>query len=200
MRGLKATVLKLDFNYKLASKIRVWDGQGRSFKPYVCIITVLNEFAQTVFWKAYRTHESMGGEVIEDMHKLNHRLMRNARTNTSPILAVWSDKCCQWRKKLQEVFTNAEVKLDIFHWERRWDPLLLDTNSREAQLFRSLTRRALFFVDKEEYAAQKCRLREAKGREPLPKEIIARCRTMVFKPEELARNFRAVLQYCFLSD
>ena len=49
MMGLLASILKIDFNYKLASKIRVWTKQGHSFAPFKCLVTVQNEDGLTVF-------------------------------------------------------------------------------------------------------------------------------------------------------
>jgi DNA replication protein DnaD len=43
MRSLTACLLKIDFNYKLTVKIRVWTKQGQSFSPYKCIVTVHNK-------------------------------------------------------------------------------------------------------------------------------------------------------------
>ena len=39
MRGIHAEILKLDFNYKIAGKVRVWTGRGRSFAPFKSIGT-----------------------------------------------------------------------------------------------------------------------------------------------------------------
>ena len=35
MYGLPAKILKIDFNYKIAKKVRVWNGRGISFRPYI---------------------------------------------------------------------------------------------------------------------------------------------------------------------
>jgi hypothetical protein len=40
MMELMASILKIDFNFKLASKIRVLTKQGRSFSPCKCLVTV----------------------------------------------------------------------------------------------------------------------------------------------------------------
>jgi TolA-binding protein len=58
MQGLPASVLKIDFAYKLARKIRVYISHGQSFALYKCTITIQNEDTLTIFWKALRTSES----------------------------------------------------------------------------------------------------------------------------------------------
>jgi hypothetical protein len=77
MRGLSARLLKIDFNYKLAMKIRVWTKQGQSFSPYKCLCTVQNQDGLTVFWKAMKHAESFA-EIKEDLVRLRERLNHNA--------------------------------------------------------------------------------------------------------------------------
>jgi hypothetical protein len=57
MMGLRATVVKIDFNYKLASKIKVWLGHGLSFPPFKCLVTIHNEDGQTIFWTSRKTEQ-----------------------------------------------------------------------------------------------------------------------------------------------
>jgi hypothetical protein len=66
MKCLCAVILKIDFNYKLASKVRVWTKQGHSFCPFKCIVTIQNEDGLTIFWKALKHSESFS-EIKEDL-------------------------------------------------------------------------------------------------------------------------------------
>jgi hypothetical protein len=78
MTGLQAEILKIDFNYKIAKKIRVWQGRGGiSFKPYKALMTVQNEDRLTVFWKPMEAPESIS-EVESDLLLLSKRLAKNA--------------------------------------------------------------------------------------------------------------------------
>jgi len=70
LRGLKATMLKIDFQYKLAKKTRVWKRQGESYRPFTCIVTVLNEHGLCVCWRALKSSESMK-EIEDDLKKLD---------------------------------------------------------------------------------------------------------------------------------
>jgi hypothetical protein len=49
MMVLMASILKIDVNYKLASKIRVRTKQGHNFSPFKCLVTVQNEDGLSVF-------------------------------------------------------------------------------------------------------------------------------------------------------
>ena len=66
MKGLRAEILKIDFNYKIAQKIRVWTKQGASFAPFKCIVTIQQEDGLTVFWKALKHSESFA-EIEPDL-------------------------------------------------------------------------------------------------------------------------------------
>jgi hypothetical protein len=78
MQGLRASILKVDFNYKIAKKIRVWTKQGKSFQPFKCLVTFQNEDGFTVFWKAMKHSESFS-EIKDDLARLRIRLNRNLR-------------------------------------------------------------------------------------------------------------------------
>ena len=64
MRGIKASVLKIDWHYKLAPKIKVYCGCGKSFSPYQTAVSIQNEDALTIFWKFYTGSES--DDTMED--------------------------------------------------------------------------------------------------------------------------------------
>ena len=109
MLGLLAEIPKIDFNYKLAKKIRVWSKQGQSFAPYRSIVTIQNEDGLTVFWKALKHSESFS-EIVEDLKRLRQRLNRNkalanseanqdASTAKEAVKVVYVDYC--WLQRLQ---------------------------------------------------------------------------------------------------
>jgi hypothetical protein len=89
MYGLKAQILKIDFNYKLAQKIRVWQGRQGAFCPYKCFVTIQNEDALTVFWKGLKGSESIK-EIEPDLCQLKERLESNNGTANS-IRAIYID-------------------------------------------------------------------------------------------------------------
>lgn len=181
LMGITAAVLKIDFNYKLAKKIRVWTKQGQSFAPFKCIVTIQNEDGLNIFWKALKHSESFS-EIEADLIRLRFRLDRNdllkrkaefeelkvaaeetgiefeddePPTEDHAVKVVWVDNCCNVNRILQRCFPGAEILLDVFHWLKRWNKVLYDPGSLQAGVFRALMCRALFMVDDEEYARAK---------------------------------------------
>ena len=171
MQGITACILKIDFNYKLASKIRIWTKQGQSFSPYKCLITIHNEDGLTVFWKALKNSESFC-EIEDDLIPLRQCLDRNAaivkeqdedniagRTLAEVVAAdiesavkvIYVDNCCQVHKVLKKLFPGALIKLDPFHWLKWWNDCLKKPMSAQGGISRSLMSQALFHVEPSEY-------------------------------------------------
>ena len=202
MRGLKATILKIDFQYELAKKIRVWKGQGCSYVPFQCIITVLNEHGLCVYWKALTSSESLK-EVEDDLRKLDQWLQYNAKANESTVKAVYIDNCCTVAKvddKIREIFKAAEVKLDCFHWQQRWDAVLDGTTSKEASYFRAAMRRAVFVVNPEEFNHARDVVAAKKKRRPTTKEVLVEARTTIPESTILRERVQKVLGYFYYMD
>jgi len=202
MRGLQATMLKIDFQCQLAKKIRVWKTVGSSFRPFVCIVTALNEHGLCVYWRALKSNESMK-EMQDDLRKLDQRLAYNANSNKSTVKAVYIDNCCTVGKvevKITKVFTEAAVKLDSFHWQQRWDVILESTKSKEASYFRAAMRRALFVVNEEEFNRARDVIQQKKGRRPATKEVLNEARLSVPTPILLRERVQKVLGYFFYLD
>lgn len=57
MRAIKAKIMKIDFHYKVARKIKVCTGRGESFMPFKCAVTMQNEDAMTMCFKFLPTSE-----------------------------------------------------------------------------------------------------------------------------------------------
>ena len=185
MQSLTARVLKIDFNYKLATKIHVWMKQGYSFAPYRCIVTIQNEDALTVFWKGLKLSESFS-EIKMDLIRLRHRLNRNLAAskavprndlpeNTTAVTGVavvtvqngpteqsvkvvYVDNCCNVVRMIRQCFPGVDVKLDAFHWMKRWNDVTDDNKSPQAGVMRALLHRALFMVPPDVFAATKAKL------------------------------------------
>jgi hypothetical protein len=228
MKGVCASILKIDFNYKLASKIRVWTKQGQSFCPFKCIVTIQNEDGLTVFWKALKHSESFT-EIKDDLIRLRRRLNRNAKSqheqrekekqkndeeyvreiplghNYQAVKVVYVDNCCQVKNIVGRCFPNAIIKLDVFHWLKRWNKILVEPSSAQGGVFRGLMCRALFNIEPTEYAAAKERVIErlAKrkiNREPYAREITKEARTTIPDGNLLRRNVQAVFTYLRAKD
>jgi sentrin-specific protease 1 len=200
MFGLTGVILKIDFNYKLAKKMRVWNGRGLSFRPYKCIVTIQNEDGLTVFWRVLKGSESFK-EIREDLVRLKNRLeSNNATMNLGEIKAIYVDNCCSVSKSLQEIFPRAEIKLDAFHWLQRWNDELQDNSSKQAGIFRTLMSRALFTVTNEEYKRSKEELEKKLKRDATVKEILSSSRGSVGDPVLLEQRINKVLAHCLGQD
>jgi len=138
MMSQPSKMVKLDFTYKIPGKVNVYKGVGNCFKPYRCMFILQNEKNQTVHWKCLSSSESI--ESVKKGLELFQKL------NPETVLVIWCDNFCNVREKLKEIFPEAIVLLDIFHWDKRWDGLLFDTKSEEAATFRGLMKRATFHV------------------------------------------------------
>jgi len=197
---LPSKILKFDFEYKIPKKIHVYQGKGKSFKPYKNLLVVQNENCQTVFWKI-----GIGSESISAIEKALRELKER---NPEQVLAIYIDRCCDWRPRLKAIFPDALMLLDVFHWDKRWDGLLAEPTSMEAKIFRGLLKRATFVVERGEYERAKTvvrqRLIKAKklspNEQPTHRQIMKEARSVIPPPATLRNNVMAVLRYIFMFD
>lgn len=205
MKGLCAAILKIDFNYKLVHKVRVWTKKGQSFVPFKCLVTIQNEDGLTVFWKALKHSESFT-EIAEDMRRLRLRLNRNRAASISPVVVadddleesvkvIYVDNCCQVRQSVVLLFPGVLVKLDVFHWLKRWNDIIMDAGSAHAGIFRALMSRAIFNVESSEFERAKDKVQGKKKRVPTVKEIMKEANSVIPEPAILRSNVEAVLRY-----
>lgn len=204
MMSLSAEMLKLDFNYKIASKIRVWKGQGDSFSPFKCIATVQNEDALTVFWKGIKHSESIT-EMIPDLTRLRDRLDRNCSRVILPgdgaVRVVHVDNCCHVCLKIRSVFGSfVWVKLDPFHWLQRWNEALLEPTSVQGGIARQMFSRAIFNIDSTEMDNARQRLEERKVKDITNRKVLKEANAVIPCPAILRSNIEAVIQYLFNED
>jgi hypothetical protein len=195
MRGIKSSVLKIDWHYKLPPKIKVYTGRGKSFSPFKSAVSIQDEDAQTIFWKCYPCSEGM--ETLKpDLFRLKQRL--EIVQGQLPKMA-YVDNCCQVRQKLLEVFgPEFIVALDCFHWVKRWDNVLYDTKSAQAAIFRGLIHRALFIVEPSEFQRAKFVLEGRLRRDLTDKEVMKEAKAMIPEAKTLVKRVEAVVQYvCF---
>lgn len=140
MQSIASEVWKIDFHYKIAprcmlAKERVFhhaDGVG---------VNVQNEDALAIFWKFYPGLESLD-VMREDLLALDRR---NKRLRTTTKVA-YVDNCCNVSNKMQEIVPGILAKLDVFHWQKRWDVILYDLKGEKTTIFCALMRRAVFLV------------------------------------------------------
>ena len=167
MRNIPASVLKMDWSYKVPPKVKVYTGPGRCFSPFKCMLTIQNEDSCDIFWKMYSGSESYGRDgAREDLLRLKARLDHLGCT----VKVIYVDNCCTVRAILQEIFPDAEIKLDVYHWFARWDEAMADVRSPEASVFRHLMRRAMYIVENSEFTRVQYLLRSKLNRQPTTKK------------------------------
>jgi len=207
MRNIPASILKIDWSYKLPPKIKVYTGKGKAFSPFRSQITVQNEDAMTVFWKFYSGTESID-MAKADLVNLKRRLVilqrlkqPDALDNAGGVKATYVDNCCTVGPKLLTIFPGAFIKLDAFHWQVRWDDCLQDVKSETTVMFRKLMRRALFLTEDTELQRARDYLVSKKGiREPSMREIYKVAKATIPPPEELEARVMSVIHTLMSKD
>ena len=182
----------------------------------------MKEDGLTILWKAVKHSESFA-EIVGDLKRLRLRLDRNlyakklsefdalktaateagvdiAATDEpdpeeSAVKVVYVDNCCNVKLVVLRAFPGCLVRLDVFHWLKRWNDVLNEPGSLHAGVFRALMSRAVFTVEQQEYMAAKQRVteklrssRKQVDREPTVQEIIAEARTTIPMPDILRRR------------
>ena len=226
MQSLSATCLKIDFNYKLAGGIHVWTKQGASFAPFKCLVTIQNEDSQTIFWKGLKMSESIS-EIQSDLVRLRKRLNANVRAKKAEderrhrqiplsevplnrlgpeeqsIKVIWVDNYCTVRAIVRRCFPGAVVKLDLFHWIKRWNDLLDNATGPMAGIVRALLHRATQCVEPSEYEAKKMEIAQKK-KIPLDqvnhKDVLKACKSIIPQPTLLRSNVEAIYNYMVAKD
>jgi hypothetical protein len=185
--------------------------QGQSFSPYRCIVTIQNEDGLTVYWKALKHSESFN-EIKEDLDRLRKRLNRNkalsagclaAGTTNNPesVKVVYVDNCCNVCNTIKACYPGADVKLDAFHWLKRWNDILCEPTSVQGGIFRALMSRAIFNVEASEFKRAKEHLVNNKKKpDPSVREILREANSVIPDPNILRQNVEAVLQYIRAKD
>ena len=227
MQSLTATCLKIDFNYKIAGGIHVWTKQGASFAPFKCLVTIQNEDTTTIFWKALKMSESIS-EIQTDLVRLRKRLNANLRAakaeaerrhrqvqlsdiplsirlgpKEQAVKVIWVDNCCNVRAIIRRCFPGALIKLDLFHWIKRWNDLLDEPTGSLSGIVRALLHRATQCIEPGEYEAKKQEIADKK-KIPLDlvnhKDVQKACKSVIPHPALLRSNVEAIYKYMVAKD
>jgi len=188
MTSIKCQCYKIDWHYKLPSKTKVHQGKGKSFKPFKSAVAMQNEDVLTVFWKFYAATES-----ITTLRPDLERLQQRNKNPGSESKVSWVDNCCIVEPKLKQILgPDHLVKLDAFHWQCCWDPILADLKSKKTVVFRSLMRRALFLCEPHECKRVRSDL-EAAGKPHTPREVLKIAKSTMPPPAELEKRVMSVI-------
>jgi len=204
MMGLSGEILKIDWPYKVAGKIYVYQGPGQCFKPFTNMLNVQNEDGLTIAWKC-----TEGGESLDPIRGDLLRLKRwNTRLNTT-TKGIYIDVCCKYRQGLKRIFgQHVWVKLDVFHWMRRWDSILVNSKLEKGAIFRTSMSRAVFLTTSDEYEQAQRRLIDRRVKKdpndkewrPTVRQIMKEGNSMIPEPVILQQRVMALIRYCKFCD
>ena len=100
--------LSCDHTFKVSSNIGFWFNK-RWVKLYDTLFIVLNEEGIVLSWKLCKGTKF--SSIKNVLTQLKTRL--DSYVNKPRLFLI--DNCCSWRSKLNEIFPEIEIKLDIFH-------------------------------------------------------------------------------------
>lgn len=105
-------VLSFDHTFKIASNIGYLRDDSKWVCQYDSAFIVFNGDGKVVTWQFTR------GTGFDNVRSILKNVKE--RPQSSSITTVYVDNCCQWRRKIQELFgSGVTVFLDIFHAVQR---------------------------------------------------------------------------------
>lgn len=197
MSNCGGTILSMDTVYGPASRVAVYVN-GKPFRPWKGLTTMMNEHGEVIWFGFIKGGESIS-EIEEPLRKLKARLDRIEGPDNVKVIYV--DNCCQVRNKIQQIFgPNVLVKLDIFHWQQRWNEVIREKKSKRYSVFRALMSRAVLQASTEEFDAAKQALTVKLGRTPTVKQVLAECNTSTPPGPQMRQAVCAIVEYFLLED
>lgn len=199
-------VLSIDSSYKIAGKVKVYEGVGRCFQPYKCQTVIHDRNACTIYHKMCSGAESMD-EIAEGLKAIRDRPGMNLPQNKVKVIYVDNPKTVQ--RKIKDIFPEVEVKVDAFHWMKLWNDIMADPKSESAAMFRSQMSRAVFQCSTEEWnaAEEKARAKLIRLKKLLPphgkptrRQTREYARTTIPEKDCLLDSVKAVIDNCMVKD
>jgi len=187
MRSVTVHVWKIDWGYKIAPKIKVYTGQGKPCSPCRSVVSIQNEDSLTMFFKCCPCSEG-----IDAMEADLRLLLKRHKAHKKVVKVSYVDNCCSVRQKMQKITPGILVKLDCFHWQKRWDPVFVDLKSEKTIIFRSLMRRALFVTEEEEINRVRQDFARRK-KNPLPADVFKEAKSTMPPPDVLEKRVLCVI-------
>ena len=119
--GAFRVILSADHTFKLAKAVRV-DGKTR---PFSAVFTIMNSDNEVVMQKFVK--DLSFASIAPCFNALDKRLteqLPQLAAADAPNIPFYIDNCCQYKKLILEnmprLRSKITVKLDLFHWLRRW--------------------------------------------------------------------------------
>ena len=108
LRSTKANCLSLDHTFRISKFIQVQTSKGQNYEKATCaLLLALNEKGDVVDFRLTKTESLKEDSVLDMLHDLKQ---------VSPnIKLIMTDNCCHSRQILNDIFEEADIKLDLFH-------------------------------------------------------------------------------------
>ena len=185
-------ILSLDFVYPIGKRVWVRRKDGTRFRPFKCLASITNEDSLVIWWGMLKGDESI---LAIQPHLVRLRL-RTIYLGYDPKVVFYVDNCCTVRSKICEVWPEAIIKLDHFHWFARWDETLVNPRTSEnARLFKALMSRAVLVAPEDEVNAKRISMTARLKRPVTVAEVLRECDTVAPPPDEMERLVWAVIEY-----
>ena len=152
---------------------------------------------QKTMWYGGLPHNEGICDILPHLDMIRRRLMR---LNKSIFIVMYVDKCCDWRKAINEGWPEALVKLDIFHWLQRMSDIYFDPNSPEAHLCNMLLTQAVFCIPEDEFERAKEDLFRKTGKKPEFKAVLKAANRRPPTKEEQLLAFDLVIEWMVQAD
>jgi hypothetical protein len=154
-----------------------------------------------IWFGMLRMDESMS-ELQDHLRRLRQRFLRLGKRTD---IVIYVDNCCIVRDKILEAWPDAIVKLDIFHWLKRWNQILRKPQSVDAGVFHALMSRAVLIAEFNEFNRVKAQLQAKvlahKRSGPVTNAEVHRlCKTVAPNKELMERLIMNVISYTMRKD
>lgn len=103
--------MSANHTFKVASNIGCMLPDGSWSTQFDSLYIVLNETGQVL---TYKLTKGTALSKVEDIHVLKNLKSRLDQQKAS-CETIFVDDCCKVRSKLQQIFPNMSIKLDLFH-------------------------------------------------------------------------------------
>ena len=128
LRSTAASSLSLDHTFRISKYVKIQSSKGHNFqKAYSALLLVLNEKGDVVDFRLTEG-QSLKDDSVTDM-------LMNLKSVSPSIEIIMTDNCCQCRHILQNIFEDADIKLDLWHGLNRVSRTLLKKNISKKQRF-----------------------------------------------------------------
>ena len=134
MKRVTATALSCDHTFKISRNTGLVREEGNKFvTQFNQLFIALNENGEVLNW---RLTKSTAFSEIED---LLIDIKKRLALSESKLDVICVDDCCHVRNKYNRIFTDVEVKLDLFHACQRVVRVVSPTNPLYRDMLRNFT-------------------------------------------------------------